>query len=587
MQVSFRKEVPFMYLLYSCCFCPMIHGEGNLCSKLNIGENDFDSFELDDLVDWLKNQQRQVVTFCNNNPVDENESNVDLPSFSFLEKADNCANSQTYWTGKLDQKGLPKGPGHLKWRSGAKIQDDNNVIGQGINECCLNLKTGIHSFSGSFSKDGILKGKGKIEFENDLHGMEGQLVDGLFDGKVTQQDRNKKLNFVGIYKRGLAHGPAWIFPEDPGQQGRIFIWFEQGEVVPYPTVWLSKNNRFYMGTLANSSLLLDAKEVKFSRSTDYRCVQVLDTTTAEPVKKSKTSPKKIRLPVVIKALPELGKVVVRSGKTLIFNRIAKTGSQSIAELLVQLEKKNQIKPHIIIKQVENLLEDPRSVSGFVEEIDRKSEAGAWIRHYNFFNMMDYGALWNPIYINMVRDPVERVISFFYYRRAAWNIVERKLAFPNDPLPDPDFLRKDYDSCVLSGDPECSYEEGSNIMKYDDHRSQIMAFCGHDWMCTEFNSKDALERAKANVDQFYSVVGVVERMNDTLTVLEHELPMVFSGAKKLYNSNREIKRKQMKNAYKLPVSDQVMDLVRQNFTREIEFYEFCQQRLQHQLESFRK
>ena len=44
--------------------------------------------------------------------------------------------------------------------------------------------------------------------------------------------------------------------------------------------------------------------------------------------------------------------------------------------------------------------------------------------------------------------VERVISFFYYRRAGWNIVERKLAFPDEPLPDPAFLRKDFENCVL-------------------------------------------------------------------------------------------------------------------------------------------
>ena len=46
--------------------------------------------------------------------------------------------------------------------------------------------------------------------------------------------------------------------------------------------------------------------------------------------------------------------------------------------------------------------------------------------------------------------VERVISNFYYRRAGWNIVERKLAFPDEPLPDPAFLRRDFETCVLEG-----------------------------------------------------------------------------------------------------------------------------------------
>lgn len=157
-------------------------------------------------------------------------------------------------------------------------------------------------------------------------------------------------------------------------------------------------------------------------------------------------------------------------------------------------------------------------------------------------------------------------------------MERKLAFPDEPLPDPAYLRKDFDTCVLTGDPECQYVEGSNVLANTDHRSQMMAFCGHEPVCAMFNSEAVLQRAKENVEKFYVVVGVLEEVNKTLSVLEAELPEFFPDALRLYHENEEIRKKEMRNAYKLPVSDEVLDMVTRNFTREIEFYEFIRGRL---------
>lgn len=37
----------------------------------------------------------------------------------------------------------------------------------------------------------------------------------------------------------------------------------------------------------------------------------------------------------------------------------------------------------------------------------------------------------------------------------------------------------------------------------------------------------------------------------------------------------------KNSFKPPVSEEIKEIVRRNFTREIEFYQFCKQRLHKQ------
>ena len=59
--------------------------------------------------------------------------------------------------------------------------------------------------------------------------------------------------------------------------------------------------------------------------------------------------------------------------------------------------------------------------------------------------------------------VERATSNSYYQRAGWNIVERAKAFPNEPLPDPAFLRRDFESCVLEG-----------ILHRDRHKDKVLS-----------------------------------------------------------------------------------------------------------------
>ena len=51
----------------------------------------------------------------------------------------------------------------------------------------------------------------------------------------------------------------------------------------------------------------------------------------------------------------------------------------------------------------------------------------------------------------------------------------------------------------------------------------------------FNTEKALNKAKENVEKHYAVVGVLEEMNKTLTVLEHYIPRFFKGATDIYYS----------------------------------------------------
>ncbi|KYN02775.1 Heparan sulfate 2-O-sulfotransferase pipe [Cyphomyrmex costatus] len=294
-------------------------------------------------------------------------------------------------------------------------------------------------------------------------------------------------------------------------------------------------------------------------------------------------------------------------EVLFFNRVPKVGSQTFMELLRRLSIRNAFSfNRDRVQRVETIRLAPIEQLHLARMVSSYSEPSVYVKHVCFTNFTEFH-LPEPIYINIVRDPVERVISWYYYVRAPWYYVERKQIFPDLPLPDPNWLKKDFESCVLKGDRECRYLQGEIHEGIGDHRRQTLFFCGHSEKCTlkylpmrsicrvsrnlvtnqkpwckyPFNTVGALERAKLAVEKHYAVVGVLEDINTTLTVLENYIPRFFQGATDVYydqvNSFMRINR----NFFKPPVSEEVKNLVRSNFTREVEFYQFCKQRLYRQ------
>ena len=79
----------------------------------------------------------------------------------------------------------------------------------------------------------------------------------------------------------------------------------------------------------------------------------------------------------------------------------------------------------------------------------------------------------------------QVVSYFYYKRAAWNVVARKITYPDEPLPAIDYLMLDFDSCVITHNEECNFEQDSDSEGVIGHKSQVAQFCGHDPVCIAF------------------------------------------------------------------------------------------------------
>ena len=53
-------------------------------------------------------------------------------------------------------------------------------------------------------------------------------------------------------------------------------------------------------------------------------------------------------------------------------------------------------------------------------------------------------------IIIIRYNLKKVRAWYYYKRAGWYVVETRLKYPDEPLPDPETLKKNFNRCITDG-----------------------------------------------------------------------------------------------------------------------------------------
>lgn len=132
------------------------------------------------------------------------------------------------------------------------------------------------------------------------------------------------------------------------------------------------------------------------------------------------------------------------------------------------------------KQMNRRILPKEDQKDLAEAINELSDHSVYIEHVNHINFTKFN-LPRPIYINLVRDPVERVISWFFYVRGSYSNAIKYQKFPDMPLKPEKWFKKDFNKCVRTGDPECVYEQLS-VEGGLDYRRQSQFFCGHEKAC---------------------------------------------------------------------------------------------------------
>ena len=93
-------------------------------------------------------------------------------------------------------------------------------------------------------------------------------------------------------------------------------------------------------------------------------------------------------------------------------------------------------------------------------------------------------------MNIVREPVARIISFYYFSRKK----STGLGLGNWKRPQylESWFNKDFESCVREEDPECQVGLGGMTM-------QVTFFCGSHIQCANSTNPRVLQAAKYNLE----------------------------------------------------------------------------------------
>lgn len=212
---------------------------------------------------------------------------------------------------------------------------------------------------------------------------------------------------------------------------------------------------------------------------------------------------------------------------------------------------------------------------WVYKITALPDNSVFIGHMNYLNFSSFMKN-SPIYINLVKDPIDRLVSAHYYNRRP-DVIQRIVKYqPWSAKKNSQWLELDFNDCVRKQLPECRFEQDSTFV--DPYWSrQMLYFCGTEKICATFNTKEVLQRAKYNVEQHYALVGSWEDTNMTLTLLEHHIPSFFRNATSVYYEN--FKKIRNRNRGDHPeVAQDVRRMLKKNFTNEYEFYYFCKQQI---------
>ncbi|CBY07784.1 unnamed protein product [Oikopleura dioica] len=250
---------------------------------------------------------------------------------------------------------------------------------------------------------------------------------------------------------------------------------------------------------------------------------------------------------------------------VVYNRVPKCASMSMTTLSYKLGGKNNFKvesPYEPGEKPEKTITEQRE---FVDFLQNQEPPYMYIRHQYYIDFSELNEDFSAAYINMIRDPIDRFESFYYFSRFG----NEKGGGGNARLSD-EQRNESVDECVAKRRRECT-QPVWQVVPY---------FCGMDAECNNRHIR-AVQIAKEHIEENYLFVGTLEEMNLSLGILEKLLPSFFGGARELTGTDESQNMKtQTKTLNKKKTSSETREWLKENTSLKLEYelYDFVVKRL---------